>query len=61
MKKLVEILKELGRIKFYLPKPRSKEDGIWKRVRKKQARNHFDRGLYSLEEYKRKIKEINKV
>lgn len=59
-KKLIKLLKKLGKAIFYPNKLRSKENNVWEKIEKKQAKYYFDRGLYSLEEYNRKIEEINR-
>jgi len=34
-KELIRKLKAIGKLKFYIPKPRSKENGIWQKIKKK--------------------------
>jgi len=34
-KELIKKLKRIGKIKFYIPKPRSKENGVWRRVKER--------------------------
>jgi len=32
---IISKLKRVGKIKFYLPKPRSKKNGVWRRVKER--------------------------
>ena len=58
LKDVWEKLKEIKPTGFR--KPRNRHNQIWKRIEKKQARHYYEKGLYSEEEYKRKVEEINR-
>jgi len=59
MKNIIEQIKKLKRIKPYQKKPRDQTNNVWRQIQLKEARQHFEKGLYSEEEYKKKVKEIN--
>lgn len=59
MKNVIKQIKKLKKIKPYQKKPRNYTNKVWKRIQLKQARQYFEKGLYSEEEYKRKVEEIN--
>lgn len=55
----IELLKKLKKVVSFPYKPRSEKNGVWRKIEKRQARDFYERGLFSLEEYNKKIQEIN--